>query len=89
MTQEECIRLHAQNTPDKAAVVCAQDTLTYGQLWTKIEERSARLAAGGLRPGRPYVFINNQDADFIVTYCAVHHLGAIAVPPFVSNVMVY
>ena len=80
MTQEECIRLHAQNTPDKAAVVCAQDTLTYGQLWTKIEERSARLAAGGLKPGRAYVFINNQDADFIVTYCAVHHLGAIAVP---------
>ena len=80
MTLEESIRLHAQNTPDKTAVVCGADSITYSALWDRILQRSEGLKAEGLKPNRPYVYRAAQDIDFIVTYCAVHYLGAIAVP---------
>ncbi len=56
------------------------ETLSYSQLWNAILEKSGELSAAGLKPRRPYVFRATQDADFIVTYCAVHLLGAVAVP---------
>ena len=80
MTLEESIRLHAQNTPDKTAVVCGADSITYSALWDRILQRSEELKAEGLKPNRPYVYRATQNIDFIVTYCAVHYLGAIAVP---------
>lgn len=80
MTQEEGIRKFASLTPDKIAVVCLGGQITYGELWKAIEDRAANLSAAGVVPHRPYVYRASQDIDFIVTYCAVHTLGAIAVP---------
>lgn len=80
MTLEESIRYHAQNTPDKCAVVCAGDQISYSGLWNSLVERASELKENGLRPNRPFVFRATQDIDFIITYCAVHHMGAIAVP---------
>jgi acyl-CoA synthetase (AMP-forming)/AMP-acid ligase II len=80
MTLEESIRYHAQNTPDKCAVVCAGDQISYSELWSSLEGRASELREKGLLPNRPYVFRATQDIDFIITYCAVHYMGAIAVP---------
>ena len=80
MTLEESIRLHAQNTPDKTAVVCGADSITYSALWDRILQRSEELKAEGLKLNRPYVYRAAQDIDFIVTYCAVHYLCSIDVP---------
>lgn len=57
-----------------------REMLTYSELWKAILVKSEELAAGGLGPGRPYVFKAAQDAGFVITYCAVHFLGAVAVP---------
>ena len=80
MTLEQSIALHASRTPDKIAVECAGDRITYGNLWNAIVERSEELKAAGLRENRPYVFRATQNIAFVLTYCAVHYLGAIAVP---------
>lgn len=80
MTLEQSIQHYAIATPDKVAVVCGSDSVTYSQLWLSIEQRSSELRAKGLEPNRPYVFRATQDADFLITYCAIHYLGAIAVP---------
>ena len=80
MTLEQSIALHASRIPDKIAVECAGDRITYGNLWNAIVERSEELKAAGLRENRPYVFRATQNIAFVVTYCAVHYLGAIAVP---------
>ena len=80
MTLEESIRYHAQNTPDKCAVVCAGDQISYSGLWNSLVGRASELEKNGLRQNRPYVFRATQDIDFIITYCAVHYMGAIAVP---------
>lgn len=80
MSLERRIRQHAINSPDKPAVVCGNDSMTYAQLWDAIQKRAAELKDAGLEAHRPYVFRATQDIDFLVTYCAVHFLEAVAVP---------
>ena len=71
---------YAKTTPDTVAVVSGDVRLTYAELWDAILARAEELKAGGLQPHRPYVYRATQDADFIVTLCAVHYLHAVAVP---------
>lgn len=80
MSLESRICRHAKATPDKLAAVCGDKRMTYSQLWDAVQTRAQELRTGGLEPHRPYVFRATQDIDFLVTYCAVHCLKAIAVP---------
>ena len=80
MPLEGHIEQYANLTPDKAAVICEGRTLSYSLLWQSIQEKASRLKAEGLREGEPYVFVTTQNEHFVVTYCAVHLCGAIAVP---------
>ena len=77
MKLEERIEFYANQTPDKAAVICGGQTLTYAKLWEAIQENAKQL---NLQKGEPYVFTATQDAGFIVTYCAVHLCEAVCVP---------
>ena len=80
MTLEQSIYHHSVADPEKVAAVCGKDSVTYSQLWDGIIKRAEELKSEGVLPNRPYVFRASQDIDFVVTYCAVHHIGAIAVP---------
>jgi len=80
MSLESKIRQYAVSTPDKIAVVCGDDSMTYSQLWEAIIRRAEELKAAGLKANHPYVYRTYQNIDFLVTYCAVHFLKAIAVP---------
>ena len=80
MPLEGHIEQYANLTPDKAAIICEGRTLSYSLLWQSTQEKASRLKAEGLREGEPYVFVTTQDEHFVVTYCAVHLCGAIAVP---------
>jgi len=80
MSMESKIRQYAISTPDKVAVVCGDDSMTYAQLWEAINRKAEALKAEGLKANHPYVYRTNQNIDFLVTYCAVHTLKAIAVP---------
>lgn len=80
MTLEESIRRHASETPDNTAAVCGKDSITYSALWNGILGKAAELKSEGLEPHRPYVFRATQDISFLMTYCAIHYLKAIAVP---------
>lgn len=80
MSLESKIQQFAISSPDKVAVVCGDDSMTYSQLWDAITRKAEALKAEGLKPQRPYVYRTNQNIDFLVTYCAVHTLKAVAVP---------
>ena len=80
MNLEESIAHFAKITPDKAAVICGGETLSYFCLWERIRQRAKQLREQGLHERQPYPFVTTQDAEFIVTYCAVHLCGAVAVP---------
>lgn len=80
MTLEQSIYHHSVADPEKVAAVCGKESVTYSQLWDGIIKRAEELKSEDVLPNRPYVFRASQDIDFVVTYCAVHHIGAIAVP---------
>lgn len=80
MTLEQSIYHHSVADPEKVAAVCGKESVTYSQLWDRIIKRAEELKSEGVLPNRPYVFRASQDIDFVVTYCAVHHIDAIAVP---------
>lgn len=80
MTLEQSVEHFAKLTPDKAAVITGDETLSYSSLWKRIQEKASLLKGNGLSEGKPHVFISKQDVDFVVTYCAVHHLGGVCVP---------
>lgn len=80
MTLEQGIEHFAALTPDKVAAVCGAEQITYSQLWQNIQQRADQLRAQGAEPHRPFVYRASQDIDFLLTYCALHLLGAIATP---------
>lgn len=80
LSLESRIQHFATVTPDKPAVICGEKSLTYRQLWDAIAAKADSLKAEGLKPHEAYVYRTVQDIDFIVTYCAVHCLHAVAVP---------
>lgn len=80
MTLEQSIYNNSISSPNKVAAICGDEQITYFDLWENIKSTAAILEKEGLQKNRPYVFTSTQDINFIITYCAVHHLGAIAVP---------
>lgn len=80
MSLESKIRQFSVSTPDKVAIICGEDSVTYAQLWDAIVTKAEVLESEGLRPHHAYVYRASQDIDFIITYCAVHYLKAVAVP---------
>lgn len=80
MTLEQSIYNNSISSPNKVAAICGDEQITYFDLWENIKHTAAILEKEGLQKNRPYVFTSTQDINFIITYCAVHHLGAIAVP---------
>lgn len=66
---------NAQRYPDKIAVVCGDQSLTYAQLWQEVERRSHDF-----RPHEVVCFRSSQDIDFLVTYMAIHLAGGVSAP---------
>lgn len=75
MHLEDYLQRHAQQQPDKIAAVSANQTISYGQLWQQVQQESRRYT-----PGVPVPFTTTQDINFLITYMAIHHAGAIAIP---------
>ena len=79
-TLEAYLRDHARQHPDRLAVLCEGESVTYGELYRRVEERTVQLREAGLRPGQIHPFRTTQTTDFLVTYFAVHLAGAAAAP---------
>ncbi len=71
------VAAHAQSLADKVAVRTADQSLTYAELWVRVEERAAELRERG---DGFLVFRAAQDADFLISYLAAHRAGIVAVP---------
>lgn len=76
-TLEEAIRHHASCTPLHIALECRDANMTYGELWTSIQERAATWAQ---TKQLPVILRVSQDIDFVITYLAAHLAGRVIVP---------
>lgn len=79
-TLEDYVHQHATATPEKAAIVYNDSVISYAQLWAQVCDQCAQLKNDGVGEGQLYALKAYPTPDFIVTYLAVHRIGAIAVP---------
>ena len=92
---EDYLALHAQETPEKIAVVCNQEEPTvagrrekqcsYAELYLRVCRRAEELEASLstlLSPLSSFAipFRSTQSIDFLVEYMAIHKAGAAAAP---------
>lgn len=79
-TLNEYIHHGATAYPDQLAIITPTEQITYAQLSEQILQRAKMLGSLGLQRGQARVFRASQNIDFLVTYFAIHELGAVAVP---------
>ena len=74
------LRRRAASQPDKVALRCEDEVVTYAAL----EERSGRIAAGllslDIAPGDPVCVLLETSCDYVATWLAINRIGAIEVP---------
>lgn len=75
-----CVRHHALRTPDRTALAYAGETVSYGELWRRINAVAALLRQRGVKAGdRVALFMKNSPA-FLEAVFAASHVGAVLVP---------
>ena len=75
---EDYLALHAQQQPQKIAVVCEGEECTYAELYQRVCRRAEEIKSSSLSSSIP--FRSTQSIDFLVEYMAIHKAGAAAAP---------
>ena len=76
--------LHAQRTPDKCAIWCEGESLTYGQLATLVCRLSNAMVARGVRRGDSIAVLLPNTIEFVALMLAVSGIGGVLVPLNIS-----
>lgn len=76
----EWLRRRVERAPQRPALTCDDVTWTYGQLWQRVEQLSAVLAAHGVGRGDRVGYLDFDGPMFFVSQFAAARLGAIFVP---------
>ncbi|GAA3970305.1 hypothetical protein GCM10023085_60630 [Actinomadura viridis] len=84
-TAAELFEAQAARTPDAAAVVFGDTTLTYAELDRRAEDLAARLAAAGAGPEEVVAIALPRSAEFAVALLAVLKTGAAYLPIDVTH----
>ena len=70
----------AARDPDRCAVVCGDERLSYAQLLAAVAELAMGMTAVGVKAGDRVAMLLGNRIEFVVTLFAAARLGAIAVP---------
>lgn len=76
-TLEDYLKANSESIPDKIAVICGGDRLTYRQLWNRVLERSQEFSTYS---SDIVVLRASQSIVFLVDYFAVHWARKVVVP---------
>ena len=75
MILEDYLAQDARRYPEKTAVICGNERLTYAQLWLRVQQRSGAFARG-----KVVAFRSSQSLQFLIDYLAIHLAGGVAAP---------
>ncbi len=75
MTLEDYLAQDAQRYPEKMAVICGNERLSYAQLWLQVQQRSVAFSRG-----KVFGFRSSQTLQFLIDYLAIHLAGGVAAP---------
>ena len=70
---------HAETIPDKVALVCGDESVTYSELKSRIVAVAGRLQVRGVTHGDCLGIVAKKGLDFVYTYFAGQMIGAINV----------
>lgn len=79
MTIEDYLQRNASLYPDKIAVICRGEEITYSRLWQLVEGK-AMVLRERYQPHHVAAIRTSQSIDFLVTYFALHVAEAVALP---------
>jgi long-chain acyl-CoA synthetase len=65
---------------DRTALISGDRRLTWGDVADDVRRRAGGLAGRGVGPGDAVALVLPNDVEFVTTFLAVGHLGAVAVP---------
>ena len=71
---------HATRTPDKAITVFEGETITYGEMATRVVGLAGGLCERGVGRGDVVGILSYNCPEFLETVFAANYLGAIAMP---------
>lgn len=70
----------ARSNPASVALRAVDCTLTYGELYNKVDQFARRLIVEGVKPGDAVAVLLNRDSNLIVAILAVLRCGACYIP---------
>ncbi len=76
----DLVRLHAQHTPDHAALADAHHTLTYGALDALMDRIAATLQKGGLQPGDAIAICASSSVNYAAVFLGALRAGVAVAP---------
>lgn len=74
------IQAHAQQAPQRPALRCAAEVVSYGALWAQVETATTSLQALGIQPGDRVAWLGFNHPKLIVLLLALARLGAVLLP---------
>ncbi len=80
MTIEDFLEQDALLYPDKVAVVCDGERVTYRNLYGKVLSRVEELEHSSYKKGQIVAVRTSQTIDFLVSYFALHKYGCVVAP---------
>jgi len=76
----EAVLAQAQRTPDRIALTCERESITYGELARRVERTATALRAAGLARGALVSVLVERSVDMVVALLAVWRVGAAYLP---------
>lgn len=76
----EALGERAARHPERLALACGEERVTFGKLWSRVVAAACRLSECGVRPGDRVMLEAPSVPAFVYGYFATHLLGAVAVP---------
>lgn len=76
----EWVQRQSEATPEKIAVVCGRERLSYRELWTRSSRLADRLRTMGVGRGSLVALCLNRTADLVIAPLAVWQAGGAWVP---------
>lgn len=77
---EAGVLAHARNSPDRTALRCDNEVVTYGELAARARRAAGRMVGAGVAPGGTVAVMVENSVEFFVALHAAGRIGAIAVP---------
>ena len=79
-TMPDWLRQRSASTPNRLALVCGADRLSYAALDIAVDTAASELQSRGVRAGQIVALLSGNSATFVVAVHAVARLGAVLMP---------